>query len=55
MKFLAASILNIDSFLTMVDSIQMYASGDLRSFYSLELMFGYIINFGARFLFDLLN
>lgn len=55
MKFLAASILNIDSFLAMVDSIRHYASGDWRSFYDLELMFGYIINFGARFLFDLLN
>lgn len=55
MKFLAACILNIDSFFTMVDSIRMYASGDWRSFFDLELMLGYILNFGARFLFDLLN
>lgn len=55
MKFLAAIISNIDSFFEMTDSIRQYSSGDLRSFFDLELMFGYILNFLARFLFDLLN
>lgn len=55
MKFLAAIISNIDSFFDMTDSIRQYFSGDWRSFYNLEIMFGYIFNFGARFLFDLLN
>ena len=54
-KILLTFIRNIGSFLEMVDSIRMYASGNLRSFYGLELMFGYILNFLARFLFDLLN
>lgn len=55
MRFLSACILNIDSFLDMADSIRHYASGNLRLLSNLELMLGYIFNFGARFLFDLLN
>lgn len=55
MKILSTFIRNIDSFLQMTDSIRHYASGDWRSFLDLELMFGYILNFLARFLFDLLN
>ena len=55
MKFLTAIISNIDSFFEMTDSIRQYFSGDLRSFFNFELMFGYTVNFLARFLFDLLN
>lgn len=55
MKVLLSFVQNIDSFLQMVDSMRWYASGNLRLLSNLELMLGYIFNFGARFLFDLLN
>lgn len=55
MKILSALIQNIDHFFAMVDSITSYASGDLRLFSKLELALGYTVNFGVRFLFDLLN
>lgn len=55
MKILYSFFQNIDHFFSMIDSAKHYASGDLRLFSNFELMFGHIVNFFARFLFDLLN
>lgn len=55
MKILYSFMQNFEHFFAMVDSITSYASGDLRLFSKLELALGYTVNFGVRFLFDLLN